>query len=314
MSPIVVAALYKFTPLMDLTTWKQRLETLCKTNGIKGTLLLAPEGINGTVAGTRQGIDALKTLLFSEPLFEGIEYKESFANEMPFLRLKVRLKSEIVTLRVKEANPTERVGTYLNPQQWNELLQDPEVVVVDTRNDYEVAIGTFRGAINPKTKCFTELPQFVKENLEASKKRKIAMFCTGGIRCEKSTALMKHYGFEEVYHLKGGILKYLEEVPQEQSLWEGECFVFDQRVAVGHGLELGHYDLCHGCRMPITAQDKESADFEEGVSCPHCAPTLSPEKRQRLRERQRQIMLAKQRGQHHLGQRDGWGFEDAAQD
>lgn len=303
MLPIVVAALYKFTPLNDLPSWQRKFSELCDLHGIRGTLLLAPEGINGTVAGTRQGIDALKALLFGDPLFDGIEYKESHADEMPFLRLKVRIKSEIVTLRVKEANPTERVGTYLNPHEWNELLKDPEVVVIDTRNDYEVAIGTFKGAVDPKTKCFTELPQFVKQNLDPQKHRKVAMFCTGGIRCEKSTALMKHYGFDEVYHLKGGILKYLEEVPQEESLWEGECFVFDQRVSVGHGLELGQYELCHGCRMPVSEADKASPLYEAGVSCPHCAPTLDAGKRKRAQERQKQIMLAKNRGEQHLGQR-----------
>jgi len=298
MSKIVVAALYQFTPLPDFQVLQPRLKAFCREEGIKGILLLAEEGINGTVAGTREAIDKLKAFL--ESRFNGLEYKESWADELPFHRMKVRLKKEIVTLGVPGVDPSQRVGTYVDPQEWNALISDPDVLLLDTRNSYEVEIGTFRDAINPKTDSFSEFPSFVK-TLDKTKHRKIAMCCTGGIRCEKASSYMLSQGFEEVYHLKGGILKYLETVPSEKSLWEGECFVFDGRVAVAHGLDKGHYDLCYGCRHPLSPEEKESPLYERGVSCSHCSPTLTPKKRQAARHRQYQEDLALKRGRKHIG-------------
>ena len=299
MSKIIVAALYQFTPLPDFQELQPRLMALCVQEKIKGILLLAQEGINGTVAGSREAIDILKTFL--ETRFDALEYKESWANTLPFHRMKVRLKKEIVTLGIPDLNPCETVGTYVNPQEWNDLISDPEVLVLDTRNNYEVEIGTFQGAINPKTCSFSELPEFVKKTLDKTKHKRVAMFCTGGIRCEKASSYLLSQGFEEVYHLKGGILKYLEITPPEASLWEGECFVFDGRVAVGHGLALGHYESCHGCRQPISEKDISSLFYERGVSCPHCYSTLTPEKRKAARNRQNQVDLASKRGQKHIG-------------
>lgn len=298
MSPIIVAALYQFIPLPDYQELQPLLKALCVKEKIKGILLLAEEGINGTVAGTREGIDRLKAFL--ETRFKSLEYKESTAHEMPFHRMKVRLKKEIVTLGVPTVNPSECVGTYVDPGKWNDLISDPDVLVLDTRNDYEVQIGTFQKALNPKTKSFREFPTFVKE-IDRNKHRKIAMFCTGGIRCEKASAYMLSQGFEEVYHLKGGILKYLETVSPEESLWEGECFVFDGRVTVTHGLEEGHFDLCHGCRHPISEEEIKSPYYERGVSCPHCYNTLSSSQKESARQRQRQEDLARSRGQKHIG-------------
>ncbi|MBS0271564.1 MAG: rhodanese-related sulfurtransferase [Proteobacteria bacterium] len=298
MSKIIVAALYQFTSLPDFRELRLPLKTLCDQHKIKGTLLLAEEGINGTVAGTRASIEALRSFLVTR--FDDLEYKESWADKMPFLRMKVRLKKEIVTLGVPGINPCDTVGTYVNAEEWNTLISDPDVLVLDTRNDYEVEIGTFQRAINPNTSSFTEFPDFVKQ-IDKNKHRRVAMFCTGGIRCEKASSYMLSQGFEEVYHLKGGILKYLETVPLEKSLWNGECFVFDGRVAVGHGLELGHYDLCHGCRHPITEEDRHSSLYERGVSCPHCYHSMPPQKRAAARQRQRQEDLARARGGKHIG-------------
>jgi len=298
MSNIIVAALYQFTSLPDFRELQPRLKALCTREKIKGTILLAEEGINGTVAGSREAIDTLKSFL--ETRFNALEYKESWADKMPFHRMKVRLKKEIVTLGAPGINPCEKVGTYIEPQDWNDLISDPEVLVLDTRNDYEVNIGTFRGALDPKTRSFTEFPEFVK-TLDKTKNRRVAMFCTGGIRCEKASSYLLSQGFEEVYHLKGGILKYLETTPVESSLWEGECFVFDGRVAVGHGLDLGQYASCHGCRHPISEEDMKSSLYERGVSCPHCSSTLAPAKRAAARQRQRQEDLARKRGQKHIG-------------
>lgn len=298
---IIVAALYNFTPLPHYRELQSALLDLCKVHHIKGTLLLATEGINGTVAGSREGIDSLKTFLIQEGLFEGVEYKESFADTMPFYRIKVRLKKEIVTLGVEGVDPTNSVGTYLSPKEWDALLNDPEVILLDTRNDYEVDIGTFKSALNPNTKSFREFPEFVEKNLDPKKHKKVAMFCTGGIRCEKASSYMLMKGFENVYHLKGGILKYLEETPEEKSLWEGECFVFDHRVGVTHGLELGGHELCHGCRYPISEEDKHSDFYERGVSCPRCHEQTSTEHKVSARHRQLQIDLAKNRGTQHLG-------------
>jgi len=300
-SEIVVAALYKFASLPDFKDMQVPLLAQCNEHGIKGTLLLAQEGINGTVAGSRDGIDALLQYLRTDERLADIDHKESFAETMPFYRMKVRLKKEIVTLGVPGIDPNKKVGTYVPPKRWNSLISDPDVLVVDTRNAYEYEIGTFKGAIDPHTETFREFPEFVHKNLDPAKHKKVAMFCTGGIRCEKASAYMLEQGFEEVYHLQGGILKYLEEVPAEESLWEGECFVFDQRVAVKQGLELGDYALCHACRHPISPEDKLSPEYQEGVSCPHCYAQLSEEKRRSAAERQKQVELALQRGDVHLG-------------
>lgn len=298
---IVIAALYQFVELPDYQELRDPLLKLCQQHGIKGTLLLAREGINGTVAGRRDAINALQAFLKADGRLNNLEYKESFAHKQPFLRMKVRLKKEIVTIGLSEVNPLKQVGTYVTPQEWNALLSDPEVIVIDTRNDYEVRIGAFKGALNPSIQRFREFPTWVQQNLAEQKKRKIAMYCTGGIRCEKASSYMLAAGFEEVYHLKGGILRYLETMPQEDSLWEGECFVFDHRVAVTHGLKVGSYDQCYGCRMPLSAADKQLPDYQEGVACGYCAHLKTEEDRRRYRERHQQIQLAKKRQQHHLG-------------
>lgn len=301
MSSIVVAALYKFVTLPDYQDFAPRLKDHCDSLDLKGTLLLAEEGINGTVSGTREGIDGLLAFLRSDPRFANIVHKESIYDEPPFYRMKVKLKKEIVTMGVTGIDPLKIVGTYVKPQDWNALISDPDVVVIDTRNSYEYNIGTFERAIDPKTETFREFPAYIAENLDPAKHKKVAMFCTGGIRCEKSTAYMKEQGFEEVYHLEGGILKYLEEVPQEESLWRGECFVFDNRVAVNHNLQKGIYGQCHGCRHPITEEDKQSEFYLLGVSCPRCYDALSEDQKLRFSERQKQISLAKVRNQAHIG-------------
>tara|TARA_B100000700_G_scaffold8245_2_gene8637 strand:- start:335 stop:1321 length:987 start_codon:yes stop_codon:yes gene_type:complete len=297
----VVCALYKFVALPDFEQLRQPLLDVMLANDVRGTLLLAKEGINGTVAGKREGIDALLGWLDKQPNLANIVTKESFDDECPFYRTKVKLKKEIVTMGVEGIDPREVVGTYVKPNDWNALISDPEVVLVDTRNDYEIEIGTFKNAVDPQTKTFREFPNWAEQNLDPKKHKKVAMFCTGGIRCEKSTAYMKEQGFEEVYHLEGGILKYLEEVPKEETMWEGECFVFDNRVAVDHDLNKGQYDQCHACRMPITEDDKQKPQYMQGVSCHHCHDSLSEEQRQRFAERQKQIDLAKQRGEGHIG-------------
>ncbi|MBD2771118.1 rhodanese-related sulfurtransferase [Iningainema tapete] len=266
----VVAALYKFVRLPDFEKKQQPLLSLCEAQGVKGTILLAPEGINGTIAGSRQAVDCVLSFLRTDPNLADLEHKESSADSPPFNRMKVRLKKEIVTIGVPEVNPNEKVGTYVNPQDWNAIISDPEVTVIDTRNDYEVHIGSFQGAQNPHTSSFREFPEYVRNHLDPTKHKKVALFCTGGIRCEKASSLMISQGFEEVYHLKGGILKYLEEVPESESLWEGECFVFDQRIAVRHGLELGTHDMCPNCGHPISEADKTAPQYVSGISCPYC--------------------------------------------
>ncbi|WP_286716030.1 rhodanese-related sulfurtransferase [Thalassolituus sp. UBA2009] len=300
-SPYVVCAMYKFVTLDNFEDLRQPLLDEMLRLDVKGTLLLAAEGINGTVAGSREGIDALLDYLRRDERLKDIDHKESYDDDMPFYRTKVKLKKEIVTLGVEGIDPKRVVGTYVKPADWNALISDPDVVLVDTRNDYEVEIGTFKGALDPRTKTFREFPQYVKENLDPAKNKKVAMFCTGGIRCEKSTAYLKEQGFEEVYHLEGGILKYLEEIPQEESLWEGECFVFDNRVTVNHQLEKGDYDQCHACRRPITEADKEHEHYVPGVSCHHCHDEFDDAQRERFRQRELQMQLAKQRGEEHLG-------------
>ncbi len=301
MSKVVVCALYKFVQLDHYEALREPLRIMLEENGIRGTLLLAKEGINGTVAGSREGIDTMLAWLAEQPGLDNIGYKESYDDDMPFYRTKVKLKKEIVTMGVEGIDPRKVVGTYVKPKDWNALISDPDVVLVDTRNDYEFQIGTFENAVNPKTDTFREFPQYVKENLDPQKNKKVAMFCTGGIRCEKSTAYLKEQGFEEVYHLEGGILKYLEEVPEEETMWKGECFVFDNRVSVNHKLEKGEYDQCHACRMPITEEEKQDERFEQGVSCPHCFDKYTDEQRRRFVERERQVQLAKERGEAHIG-------------
>ncbi len=297
----LVAALYHFARFERCEALRAPLQALCEENGVKGTLLVAHEGINGTIAGTDDGIARVLSYLRSLPEFANLEHKESRASKMPFLRMKVRLKKEIVTMGVEDIDPNKIVGTYVEPKDWNDLISDPETILIDTRNDYETAIGIFKGAVDPQTKTFREFPDWVKNNTGLHNKPKIAMYCTGGIRCEKATAFMKEQGFDEVYHLKGGILKYLETVPEEESLWEGACFVFDERVSVTHGLKEGDHKLCHACREPITPDVRLSPKFEEGVSCPHCYDTRSEADRDRYRQRQLQIELARKRGAKHLG-------------
>jgi UPF0176 protein len=287
----VIATFYKFVRLPDSAEKQQPLLEYCQNQDIKGTILLAAEGINGTIAGSREAIDGVLTYLRSDPRFADLDVKESYAEVQPFDRMKVRLKKEIVTFGVPEANPNEQVGTYVSPQEWNDLIADPDVVVIDTRNQYEVEIGTFERAQNPETASFREFPKFVRQQLDPEKHPKVALFCTGGIRCEKASAFMLRQGFQEVYHLKGGILKYLEEVPAEESLWRGECFVFDQRVAVQHGLEVGSHDLCLSCGHPISEADKTSPAYQMGISCPHCIDTLTEEKRSRQEAKLKQSQL-----------------------
>ncbi|WP_456295088.1 rhodanese-related sulfurtransferase [Vibrio sp. AK197] len=301
MSQYVVCALYKFVELEDFQALQAPLTALMEQHEIRGTLLLAKEGINGTVAAKRSGIDALLAWLEAEPRLTGTVSKESYSDEQPFNRTKVKLKKEIVTMGVEGIDPRHVVGTYVKPSEWNQLISDPEVLLIDTRNDYEVELGTFKNAVNPHTDTFREFPKYVEEHLDPNKHKKVAMFCTGGIRCEKSTAYLKEQGFDEVYHLEGGILKYLEDTPQEQSLWEGDCYVFDGRVAVNHALEQSEYDVCNACRLPITDEDKCSEKYEQGVSCPKCYGTHSDEQIARFREREKQVTLAKQRGEDHVG-------------
>ncbi len=302
---ICIAALYRFVRLNDHVDLREPLLQQMEASGIRGTLLLADEGINGTIAGSEAAIDSLLGWLAGHPQFgdrlSEMDVKKSWSEEMPFLRTKVKLKKEIVTMGVEGIDPNQTVGTYVRPEDWNDLISDPDVITIDTRNDYEVRIGTFKNAINPHTDSFREFPEYVEKELDKNKHRKIAMFCTGGIRCEKSTAYLKELGFEDVYHLQGGILKYLEEMPQEQSLWEGECFVFDERVAVDHELQPGHYTQCHACRAPLSEADLSSRYFVAGVSCPYCHADTSDAQRERFRQRQKQMALARQRGEQHLG-------------
>lgn len=299
-----VAALYHFSPLSDYESLREPLQNICDLLGIKGTILLANEGINGTVAGTDKSIAQLLTFLRDDPRLKELEHKESRAEDMPFYRMKVRLKKEIVTMGVDGIDPNDTVGTYVDPENWNALISDPDVILIDTRNDYEVEIGTFKGAVNPDTQTFREFPQWVEDNREKLNKPKVAMFCTGGIRCEKASSFMKLNGFDDVYHLKGGILKYLETQPKETSLWDGDCFVFDQRVAVGHGLEESDYDQCYACRYPLTEDEKQSPLYVKGVSCARCHDTMSDDQKARFTERQKQIELAKKRGENHIGRAD----------
>jgi len=301
MSEITVAALYHFVVLENYKELKDPLLNKMTELGIKGTLLLAKEGINGTVAGEQSAIDSLIDWLKSDPRLTSLRYKVSFDEQMPFYRTRVKLKKEIVTMGIEGIDPTHVVGTYVEPKDWNALISDPDVTLIDTRNDYETRIGTFKNAIDPHTDSFRQFPDYVKKELDPKANKKVAMFCTGGIRCEKSTAYLKELGYEEVFHLQGGILKYLEDVPEEESLWQGECFVFDNRVSVNHQLEKGKYDMCHGCRLPISEEDKKSPHYLHGVCCPNCHDKISDEQKQRFIEREKQIQLAKSRGESHIG-------------
>jgi len=301
MGNCVVTALYKFVRLEDFKQMQKPLLQVMKAHEIKGTILLAKEGINGTVAGSRAAIDVLYNWFDSDTRLAGINYKESLDETVPFYRTKVKLKKEIVTMGVETIDPTQIVGTYVKPSEWNDLIADPDVLLVDTRNDYEVNIGQFQGAINPETATFREFPQYVKDNLSPGQHKKVAMYCTGGIRCEKSTAYLKDQGFEEVYHLEGGVLKYLEEIPESESMWQGECFVFDNRVAVNHDLTKGRYDQCFACRYPVSEIDKASAHYVQGVSCPHCFDKVSEHQRRRFEEREKQVGLAREKGLQHIG-------------
>lgn len=300
---MTITAFYKFVALPDYRELRQPLLDVSLENDVRGTILLAEEGINGTVSGPEEGITALLAWLRSDERFADLETKESYApdDQKTFYRMKVRLKKEIVTLGVEGIDPNEKVGTYVDPHDWNALIEDPDVLLIDTRNDYEYEVGTFKGAVDPGTESFTEFPEYVEKNLDPSKQKKVAMFCTGGIRCEKATSYMLEKGFQEVYHLKGGILKYLEEVPAEESAWEGECYVFDHRVAVNHDLAPGSYDLCYACRRPLSDEDRAHPDFRYGVSCHRCINEFSNEDRERFAERARQIALAEEKGETHLG-------------
>lgn len=291
--PLTVATFYKFVALLDYADLQQPLKEACKAEDVKGTILLAKEGLNGTIAGSRESVDTVLAYIKSDERLSDIDIKESSASEPPFEKLKVRLKKEIVTIGLPEVSPTQQVGTYVPAAEWNEIILDPEVTVIDTRNNYEVGMGTFAKAQNPETETFNEFPDYAKESLDPDKNKKIAMFCTGGIRCEKASSYLISQGFEEVYHLKGGILKYLEEVPKEKSLWEGECFVFDERVAIKHGLETGSYGMCYACGHPVSAAEMASEAYESEVSCPHCINELTEERGDHLRARKRQRHLNK---------------------
>ena len=298
---IVVCAMYKFTTLENFEELRKPILEQLNALEIRGTLLIAKEGINGTIAGAKLGIDGFLNWLQADPRFADIDHKLSYHSTPPFHRTKVKLKQEIVTMGVAGIDPNQVVGTYVEAQDWNKLISDPETVLIDTRNEYEFGIGTFQDAVNPHTETFREFPDYIEKNFNKDKHKKVAMFCTGGIRCEKASAYMKQQGFEEVYHLKGGILKYLETVDQNDSLWNGECFVFDDRVAVNHELEKGQYDQCHACRYPITEADKASPNYTPGVSCPRCYDRLTDEQKARFSERERQVQMAKNRGESHIG-------------
>ena len=301
----LTVAFYHFVTLDKKNNIQEHVYNFCAANNIKGTILLADEGINGTISGKEKNIRDFLIFIKKESLFNGVfsklEHKESWASKNPFYRMKVRLKKEIVALGVDGVSPTKKVGKYVKPEEWNNLISDPNTIIIDTRNHYEVDIGTFKNATNPNTSTFRELPSFIEENLDPKTPKKIAMFCTGGIRCEKATSLMLDKGFKDVYHLEGGILKYLETIDKDKSLWEGECFVFDQRVAVTHGLNEGKYDQCYACRHPLSPDEINSSHYIKGISCPYCYNKLTNEKKSSVIERQKQIELAKLRGEDHIG-------------
>lgn len=300
----VITGLYKFTDLPDCRDLQPRLQELCDKNDVHGTLLLADEGINGNICAAPAGMAAVLDWIDADSRFDGLSLKFSLAPKQAFLRMKVRLKKEIVTMGQPGINPARATGTYVEPADWNRLVDDPDVMVIDTRNAYETAIGSFAGAVDPQTDSFREFPAWAQTLAQTEDRpRKLAMFCTGGIRCEKASALMQQLGFDEVYHLKGGILKYIEDVSAEDSRWQGECFVFDGRVAVDHQLRPGGYDMCHACRMPLSGKDKDHPAYSPGVSCHHCIARHDADSRSRFAERQKQITLARQRGESHLGRK-----------
>ena len=307
MALFFTTAFYHFVSLNNVKSIQTIIQDYCDKKSIKGTILLANEGINGTISGEEIEILEFHEFLKYNPIFskvfEGIDYKGSWSNKNPFYRMKVRLKKEIVTLGIPEVSPTKKVGTYVKPEDWNSLINDPDITLIDTRNGYEVDIGSFKNAINPKTTSFREFPKYIKNNLSLKKTNKVAMFCTGGIRCEKASSFMLEEGFEEVYHLQGGILKYLETIPEAESLWQGECFVFDQRVAVTNELKQGKYNQCFACRHPLSPEEIKSKDYSEGISCSYCIGNVSETKKNNLKERQKQINLAKVRGEEHIGKK-----------
>ncbi len=300
---IQVAAFYRFIPLDNIESLQREINNVCKKSDLLGTILLAHEGINGTIAGPSDDVDKLFVFFGQYPGLDDLSKKVSYCNRNPFYRMKVRLKKEIVTLGVEGVDPGKDVGEYVAPELWNELISQPDVRLVDTRNDYEVGLGTFAGAENPETRSFRDFPAWVEANLDTDKDQKVAMFCTGGIRCEKSTALLKELGYKNVYHLEGGILNYLDKISSDESMWQGDCFVFDNRVTVDHDLAEGRYELCPACRMPLSEEDRGSPRFEKNVSCPKCFDRLTPERRASLEERGRQIELAAARGEKHIGSR-----------
>ncbi len=298
---VAVLSFYKFVDLDGLLEIKDSLLSLCGESGINGTFILASEGINATVAGPQEGIDGLIAYLESDTRFSGAQYKLSYNEKSPFHRLKVKFKKEMVPMGVSGIRPQHPSGERVPPEQWNELISRPDVLLIDTRNDYENRVGTFRGAVNPETEHFREFPEYVRENLDPAEHKEVAMFCTGGIRCEKATSYLLEMGFKRVYQLEGGVFSYLEQVPREQSLWEGECFVFDDRTSVGHDLSRGTWSTCRNCREPVSAQDRQSEGFRDGISCPRCHAKLTPERTSSLEERQKQMRLARERNRKHLG-------------
>ena len=302
---ILVASLYKFVEIDDLSPLQDNLYAICNENNIMGTILLANEGINGTISGNANKLKDTIKILMEDKRFSNIEIKYSITDKQPFNRMKIRLKKEIVTIGLPNINPNKKVGTYVKPEDWNDLISNPDVIIIDTRNIYETKIGSFKNALDPKTSSFREFPNWVKKfkNSKENINKKIAMFCTGGIRCEKASSLMKEEGFEDVYHLQGGILKYLEKVDKKNSLWDGECFVFDQRVCLTDELEIGSYEMCFACRMPITEKEMQNEKYIEGISCIYCYDKTTKEKKERFKSRQKQILLAKNRGEKHLGGR-----------
>jgi len=297
----LVAAFYRFVSLPDYRAMRESLQLRCENLGLLGSILLAEEGINGTVSGTEGNVRKLFEGLRVDTRLQDLHCKESWAEEQPFYRMKVRLKKEIVSLGVEGVDPNRAVGEYVSPQQWNALISRDDVRVIDTRNHYEYTLGSFKGAEDPNTGSFRDFPQWVSDNLDRESDQHVAMFCTGGIRCEKATSYLLGLGFNSVYHLDGGILNYLENINRKESLWEGDCFVFDNRVSVDHDLSEGDFDLCPACRMPLSDEDRESPLFELHVSCPRCHHRLTGKRRRGLLERARQIELAAGRGERHIG-------------
>ena len=297
-----VATFYQFAHLPDCLNWQKKLRTQCKKHNVLGTIILAEEGINATISGSADSIQKVIDFIKSDERFKSMPFRLSTTPRQTFYRIRVAVRDEIVTLGDSTVNPNEQVGKYVEPENWNKIISDPDVTVIDTRNDYEVEIGSFEGAIDPKTQTFGQWDEYVEKNLSDQKDKKIAMFCTGGIRCEKASSHLIKKGFKEVYHLKGGILNYLEKMNTNESLWNGECFVFDHRVSVVHGLKDGEAKICFGCRWPLRAKDLESKKYEPGVCCPHCADSLDPVKRASLEERNRQIQIARKKKREHLGQ------------